>query len=96
LSATQARRFDRADDPARRDVLARWAEAIVESLGAEVLVELAGFAKNAGPGSMMTIRCTRDGYTSQVTGPIVGGRVKHLSDDVVVMMDRELTSTNDR
>lgn len=69
-------------------ILARWASTVADALGSDVLFELTGFVKSAGPGAMVTIRCTRDGFTAQVTGPIVGGKVRSLA-DVVVLMDEE-------
>jgi len=54
--------------------LGRWMASLLSILGAEVLGELRRFSKAAGPGAMITIRRTRDGFTAQVTGAIVGGR----------------------
>ena len=48
-------------------------------IGAEVLYQLTRFSKEAAPGAMLTIRCTRDGFTAQVTGPIVGGSATPLT-----------------
>jgi hypothetical protein len=96
MSSTPLHRIDEAASLSREDVLARWADAIAVTLGADVLLELVGFARTAGAGAMMTIRCTRDGFTAQVTGPIIGGRVRALSDEVVVLMDQELDQAIER
>lgn len=56
------------------DALGRWAATFVAAVGAGVLRELTSFSRAARPGSMITIKCTRDGFTAQVTGSIVGGR----------------------
>ena len=63
--------------------LGYWAASFTSLVGADVLKELATFARTAGTGSMLTIRCTRDGFTAQTTGPIVGGRVATTPDDVL-------------
>jgi hypothetical protein len=54
--------------------LGQWAFALASVFGVEVLRELGGFSRAAGPGAMITIKRTRDGFTAQVTGAIVGGR----------------------
>ena len=63
--------------------LGRWAAELVVTLGAEVLGELARFSRATGPGAMITIRRTRDGFTAQVTGAIVSGRVTTLDVDSI-------------
>ena len=53
--------------------LGHWAVGMLSALGTEVLQELGRFSREAGPGSMITIRRTRGGFTAQVTGAIVAG-----------------------
>jgi hypothetical protein len=53
--------------------------SLLTTLGTEVLGELGRFSRAAGPGAMITIRRTHDGFTAQVTGSIVGGRPEPLS-----------------
>lgn len=61
------------------DLAARWAFRLGDALGAEVLRALTGFARSHTPGSMITVRCTRDGFTAQVTSAIVGGQPRQLT-----------------
>jgi hypothetical protein len=63
--------------------LGHWTASFTALVGPDVLKELANFARTAGAGSMLTIRCTRDGFTAQTTGPIVGGRVATTPDEVI-------------
>lgn len=70
--------------------LGRWAAALLGTLGSEVLRELGRFARGAGPGSMITIRRTRDGFTAQVTGAIVGGRPAPISPDLIQLVTGEV------
>jgi hypothetical protein len=60
-------------DEATERALGRWAHRLACALGPRVLEELAGFSREATPGAMITIRATRDGFTSQTTSSIVGG-----------------------
>ena len=39
---------------------------------------------------MITIRCNRDGFTAQVTGPIVGGRSQLMTPEAIFLMETEL------
>ena len=73
--ATTARKLDRTDvwAASMQRTLGRWAVTLIELVGIRVLQTLAEFSRTAGPGSMITIKRTRDGFTAQVTGPIVGG-----------------------
>ena len=70
--------------------LERWAASFVALVGADVIRELASFSREAGPGSMITIRCNRDGFTAQVTGPIVGGRSQLMTPEAIFVMETEL------
>ena len=63
--------------------LGTWASRLLEVLGAQVVAELSRFARDAGPGAMITIRRTRDGFTAQVTGAIVGGGPAELSPQAI-------------
>lgn len=69
--------------------LGRWAGELVNVLGTRVVRSLAEFARDAEPGAMLTVRCTRDGFTAQTTGPIVGGRPEPLTLDAIEMLTRE-------
>jgi hypothetical protein len=53
--------------------LGRWAHRLACTLGPRVLEELASFSRDATPGAMITVRATRDGFTSQTTSSIVCG-----------------------
>lgn len=64
---------DQYPDEATERALGRWAHRLACALGPRVLEELAGFSRGATPGAMITIRSTRDGFTSQTTSSIVGG-----------------------
>jgi hypothetical protein len=59
--------------------LGRWAARFAQAVGLRVLHQLIVFSRNATPGSMITIKCTREGFTAQVTGSIVGGRSAPIS-----------------
>jgi len=74
-----------------RDALARWAAAVAEVLGTDVLRELLAFSRTAGPGAMITIRRTRDGFTAQVTAPIVGGPPRPVTPDSIEELMPETT-----
>ena len=78
-----------SEDPAL-ETLGRWAASLGDRLGLEVLREIAEFSKDAGPGAMLTIRHTRDGFTAQVTGAIVGGPPMPLTSEVIEELMRKL------
>ena len=65
------------------DALGRWIAALVEVLGLRVMTELVEFASDSEPGAMITIRHTRDGFTAQVTGSIVGGHPQPLTPQAI-------------
>lgn len=69
--------------------LGRWAGELVNVLGTRVMRSLAQFSRDAEPGAMLTVRCTRDGFTAQTTGPIVGGRPEPLTLDAIDILTRE-------
>lgn len=73
--ATTARKLARAEawSESMQRALGRWAVRLAELVGAPVLQSLTEFSRSAGPGSMITIKRTHDGFTAQVTGPIVAG-----------------------
>ena len=71
-------------------VLGRWAASVLGSLGPNVLRELGRFTQLAGSGAMITIRRNRDGFTAQVTGPIVGGATEPLTPAAIWAMTREI------
>ena len=71
-------------------VLGRWAASVLGSLGPNVLRELGRFTQLAGSGAMITIRRNRDGFTAQVTGPIVGGTTEPLTAMAIWAMTREI------
>ena len=52
--------------------LTRWAIVFADAVGAVLMREMIDFIGEAKPGAMLTLRLTRDGFTVQVTGPIVG------------------------
>ena len=70
-------------DERRHDVIAIWAAHLAHELGADVVRELTRFARMSAPGAQITIRRTRDGLTAQVTGPIVGGRPKEMTLELI-------------
>ncbi len=70
--------------------LGRWAASFTTLVGADVVRELAGFAREASAGSMITVRCNRDGFTAQVTGKIVDGRGHLLTPEAIVELAHEL------
>ena len=72
-----------AVDDANLGALGRWAASLILVLGAEVLAELGHFSRVAVPGSTITIRRTRDGFTAQITGAVVGGRAEPLTPDSI-------------
>lgn len=72
-----------AIDDANLGALGRWAASLLTAFGAEVLGELTRFSRGAGPGAMITIRRTREGFTAQITGAIVGGRAEPLTPDSI-------------
>ena len=57
----------------------RWISRLTQIVGLEVLHQLTRFSREATPGAMLTIRCTRDGFTAQTTGAIVGGSARPLT-----------------
>jgi hypothetical protein len=70
--------------------LGRWAASFTTLVGVEVVRELATFASDASAGSLITVRCNRDGFTAQVTGRIVEGRGHLLTPDAIVELAHEL------
>lgn len=70
--------------------LGRWAASFTTLVGADVVRELAAFARDASAGSMITLRCDRDGFTAQVTGQIVEGRGHLLTPQAIVDLAHEL------
>jgi hypothetical protein len=70
--------------------LGRWAASFATLVGADVVRELAAFSRGAAPGSMITVRCNREGFTAQVTGPIVGGRGRLLTPEQIIDIANEL------
>ena len=73
--------------------LAQWAAALLTVMGAQVLAELGRFSRGAGPGAMITIKRTRDGFTAQVTGAIVGGGAEPLTADAIVAVALDMMET---
>jgi hypothetical protein len=65
------------------DALWRWTASLGESFGVQVLTELVAFTNEAEPGAMLTIRRTRDGFTAQTTGRIVGGQPQPLTPQAI-------------
>jgi len=63
--------------------LGRWTASFATLVGPEVLRELARFSQEAGPGAVFTVSCTRDGFTAQTIGPIVGGHVACSPDEIL-------------
>jgi hypothetical protein len=59
-------------EPMQR-TLGRWGTTLAGLVGIPILQTITEFSRSAEPGSMITIKRTRDGFTAQVTGPIVGG-----------------------
>lgn len=74
------------------DDLGRLTASLADAIGLRVLVELAAFARQAQSGAMLTIRRTRDGFTAQTTGQIVGGKPQPLTHQAI----RDLLSLLDR
>jgi len=70
--------------------MGRWATSFALLVGVDVMRELAAFARESSAGSMITIRCNRDGFTAQVTGGIVEGRGHHVGPDALLELAREL------
>lgn len=83
MEPTGASRSRSTIDDANLGALGRWAASLIAVLGSEVLGELGRFSRIPGPGATLTIRRTRDGFTAQVTGAIVGGRVEPLTPDSI-------------
>jgi hypothetical protein len=69
--------------------LGTWAASLVQILGPDVIRELARFARTTDVGGMITVRRTRDGFTAQVTGPIVGGGQQRVTPEFVQKLIRE-------
>lgn len=70
--------------------LGRWLASFAMLVGEDVLHELSAFARTAGEGSAITIRCIGEGFAAQHTGPIVGGRSRLLSSEDIAEFAREL------
>jgi hypothetical protein len=70
-------------DERRHHVVSIWAVHLARELGAEVAGELTRFVRSDAPGAQITIRRTRDGLTAQVTGPIVGGRPREMTLELI-------------
>jgi len=66
-------------------IFARWAATLAELVGVRILQTLTEFSRSAGPGSMITIKRTGDGFTAQVTGPIVKGTPEPLTMDSLTL-----------
>jgi hypothetical protein len=71
------------------EVVAVWAMQLAHVLGADVMRELTRFTRMEVPGAQVTIRRTRDGLTAQVTGPIVGGRRRDVTLELVEELIRD-------
>jgi hypothetical protein len=67
-----------------------WVGRVADIVGIDALLALAAFGRSAQPGAMLTIKCTRDGFTAQVTGPIVGGAPQPLTTDGIDELIEEL------
>jgi len=69
--------------------LGRWFLAVSDALGARVIQSVTDFARTAEPGAMLTVRRTRDGFTAQTTGSIVGGAPEPFTLDAIDAITRE-------
>jgi len=92
LVATTARILTRTDawTESMQRTLGRWAATLLERVGTHVLQTLTEFSRSAGPGSMITIKRTRDGFTAQVTGPIVGGTPEPVTVESLTTLVEEI------
>ena len=82
--------IDGRDSPEVSRLLAGWAGNLVRTLGPEVVRELSRFVGTTRAGGMITVRRTRDGFTAQVTGPIVGGGSADLTVEVARELERDV------
>jgi hypothetical protein len=76
--------------------LGRSMASLLSFLGVEVLRELKWFSRAARPGSMITIRRTREGFTSQVTDAIIGGHAHRCSASEIRRMAQNGDSERNR
>ena len=90
VESMRAHRVPYTVNEATLHALGRWAVTLLNVMGVGVLGELGRFSRSAGPGAMITIKRTRDGFTAQVTGAIVGGGAEPLSVDAIQMLTVEI------
>jgi len=64
--------------------LGRWTASFATLVGVDVLRALAAFAREASTGAAITLRCEPEGFSAQVTGPVVSDRSRLLTHDAIV------------
>ena len=80
--ATTVRKLGPEDEAALAE-LGRWTASFATLVGVDVLRALAAFAREASNGAAITLRCEQDGFSAQVTGPVVSDRSRLLTHDAI-------------